>query len=227
MTTNKVGIIPESQSDNEMATYEIFRNNANIPCIKSKNDYYKVLSINDRNSEKLERIEQDKLPFVLNLESTEPDEFKCGLEAEGIIVFCIVQQMRSIWDCDDVKDFNVSLFRYRIIQSIRELSCRYYGVNIVAEWEDGGSDAIDLPLYTIADFMRKFPQAKQQDVVNFYQGRADGFIVRKWYDEHDRLVTDKVYYCSDYYLDEPCEMIFGDLEDSLTISMKIEKTFKE
>ena len=189
--------------DQQMNT-RLVRNNVNRPCIISDHHFYKITSINDGNMRKLGRIEEHKIPFTLELE----DEVEVGNETKSVLkvtnsdgslnedmsVVCIVERKFTYWKCEEVKDYNVFLFRSNVQQSIRKLSCEHIGIHIVAEWEDGGSDANELPLYTVADFMRSYPNADLQKVVNLYEGKGDNFVVRHWTDEHNRKVVDKVFY---------------------------------
>ena len=219
---------PESFADNQSAEREIFRNNVNKPCIKYDGKAFTVEFINDGNLRKLSRIEDSKLPFTLDLEENGVGVFKCILRPDGTLngdlsVVCVVHEKYTIWKCDDVRPYNVHDFQTEIVEFIRALSCKTIGVHIVAEWEDGGSDASDLSLYTAADFHRMFPDAPLADVLRFYEGKGDGFVVRIWTDEHGMKVTDRIYYCVDSPVDKGnMKITVEDIDDFLTIDMKIE-----
>lgn len=181
----------------------IIRNNVDTPIIVSEDDrYYKVESINERNMQKLGIIETYAIPFKLEVEKeghcvlkvyNKPDE--CIL-IDDLSVVCIVEEVEYL-RYDDIRDYNVHLFRQSVLERINMLSCDYLGVHIVSEWENGSSDATILPLYTATDFKREFPDADTQQVLAFYAGRGDGFVVREWQDDDGSKVTDKVYYCCD------------------------------
>ena len=223
--------------DDTLATNAIFRNNLNNPCLKVGHDFFKIVSINNYNQDKLEHVEESDLSIEVILENVigSDVEFKCAIEFDDIeteddkfhTVICMLEKRKSYWDCDDVRDYNVELISESVKKCIRSLSCKYMGVHIVANWEDGSSDAVVLPLYRLQDFIREFPEAERRDVMNFYEGRRDGFVCRKWKDDNGDVVTDTAYYAMDYNVNNLEECLFEDDKNSLTISMKIESIFKD
>ena len=218
----------------------IIRNNVDTPIIVSEDDkYFKVESINERNMQKLGIIETYAIPFKLEVEKEghcvlkvydkhKPDE--CIL-IDDLSVVCIVEEVEYM-KYDYIRDYNVHLFRQSVLESINRLSCEYVGVVIVAQWKQGdGSDAMTLPLYTAADFHREFPDAEFSQVLNFYQGKGDGFVVREWKDDNGREVEDKVFYASDTQalrevneksgVNDKIEIYIDDCDKFLEISMNI------
>ena len=218
----------------------IIRNNVDVPVIVSEDkDYYKVESINDRNMNKLGIIETYNIPFEIELEDDGNSQLKCVLKVynkphecvlvDDLSVVCIVEEV-EFRKYDEIRDYNVHLFRQSVLESINRLSCEYVGVVIVAEWADGGSDAMTLPLYSATDFHREFPDvAELSQVLDFYKGKGDGFIVRKWKDDNGRDVTDKVFYPSDTQVlreisegvTDKIKVYIDDDEKFLEISMNI------
>lgn len=94
----------------------------------------------------------------------------------------------------------------KVLQVIRQESIVNYGVHSVAEWESGGSDAVDLCIHTIADFKKEFPNAKENDVIDFFAGERDGFVVDKIADDErdGEIITYTVYYCVSVFDDHIC-----------------------
>ena len=194
----------EALVDNLDNHTKVYRNNVNRPVIMFYHRCYTVVSINDTNMRKLEKIEKHKIPFILELEGQDEvgNQLKSvvsvsnsdGSRNHDLSVVCILERRKSVWDTDQIRDYNVYLFRQSLIEKIRALSCQYIGVHLVATWDDGGSDANDLPLYTAADFIRQYPDADKNEVVTLYEGKGDGFIARQWTDEHNRKVVDRVFY---------------------------------
>ena len=85
---------------------------------------------------------------------------------------------------------------------IRVASIKEFGVHIVAEWEDGGSDAIDFSIHTQDDLIKEFPETCREDAKAFFEGKRDGIFVRRWTDAHNRKVIDKAYFRIDEADDE-------------------------
>lgn len=219
-------------TDDSLATNAIFRNNQNQLCLKVGHDYFKIVSINNYNQDKLDHLEGHGISFEVSLEDINFNgiDYKCVLEFDEIVTFedkfscviCMLEKRKSMWACDDVRDYNTELIQEKVKQHIMALSCKYIGVHIVANWEDGGSDAVVLPLYRVQDFIREFPYADKGDVIDLYEGRKDGFICRKWEDDNGNVVTDTAYFATDFRIDDPCEILFEDDKTSLTITMKRE-----
>lgn len=108
---------------------------------------------------------------------------------------CVVNGVACV---SSVEVCEVSNIGSRLQNAFNRIVTESFGVHIVAEWADGGSDAVDLPIYTKQAFKSKFPQANEMDIDAFFRGERDGFVVREWTDEHNRSVTDRVYFCRDY-----------------------------
>lgn len=222
-----------------LATNAIFRNNVNHLCLKIGDDYFTILSINNYNRDKLEHLEGHDMSFKVSLEDIHFNgaEFKCVIDFDTIetaddkfnCIVCTLDKRKSAWDCDEVRDYNVDLFSEVLKQDIRKLSLKYMGVHIVANWEDGSSDAVVLPLYTKEAFMREFPESNQKDVLSFYDGRDDGFECRKWKDDLGNIVTDTAYYAFDFRneCDNVQEYVLEDEKASLTVSLEIESFVKQ
>lgn len=217
----------------------IIRNNVNAPIIVSEDKYYKIESINQRNLNKIGILEQYSIPFACNLEDDDNSQLKCVLRVDDkygemvddLSVVChvaLVERMKY----DYIRDYNVHLFRQSVLETINRLSCEYVGVVIVAQWKEGdGSDAMTLPLYTAADFHREFPDAEFSQILDFYKGKGDGFVVREWKDDNGREVEDKVFYVSDTQrlkeinekagINDKIEIYIDDCDMFLEISMNI------
>ena len=69
-----------------------------------------------------------------------------------------------------------------------------HGIHLVAEWEEGGSDALDLPIHSVSELIGEFPETSQEDAEAFFAGERDGFVIRRWTDEHGRKVVDTAYF---------------------------------
>ena len=68
------------------------------------------------------------------------------------------------------------------------------GIHLVANWENGGSDAVDEPIHTAEALLKAYPETKREDAEAFYAGKRDGFVIRHWTDEHGRKVVDTAYF---------------------------------
>lgn len=93
---------------------------------------------------------------------------------------------------------SINNLRDDILHAIRRVSIKHHGVHIVANWEDGGSDAFVDDIHSVETMLHRFPTANIVDVEEFMAGRRDGIRVRTWIDDHSRLVCDTAY----YHLDE-------------------------
>ena len=85
----------------------------------------------------------------------------------------------------------------KVLQTIRAESIVKYGVHSIVEWENGGSDAVDLPIHTKLDFRKEFPNVNTGDLTDFFDGKRDGFVVDRIADDarDGEMMTYKVYYC--------------------------------
>ena len=85
----------------------------------------------------------------------------------------------------------------KVLQVIRSESIKNYGVHSVAEWESGGSDAVTQCIHTKTDFRKEYPQAKTEDITDFFDGKRDGFVVDRQPDSKrdGEMITYRVYYC--------------------------------
>lgn len=222
------------------ADNRIIRNNVDNPIIVSHDKYY-LIDANDRNMQRVDMIEAHAIPFSIEIEGDD-DDFGSSVKAvlrvddrngnmnNDLSVVCHLQRIEHN-RYNELRDYNVHLFRQSVQEAINKLSCQYVGVNIVAEWADGSSDATDLPLYTATDFRRDFPEADIQQVLDFYRGKGDGFVVREWTDDDGTKVTDKVYYCCDTQafkekgekvgVNDKIEVYLDDCERFLEIHMNI------
>lgn len=69
-----------------------------------------------------------------------------------------------------------------------------YGVQLVAEWQTGGSDAIGFDIHSEREFWQEFPVtdseivAKPAEVKAFFAGKLIGFEVRRWRDSETEVV---------------------------------------
>ncbi len=97
---------------------------------------------------------------------------------------------------------------------IRVIAIKALGVHIVAEWEEGSSDAVDLPIYDVAEMLKRFPQMSNADAKAFFTGKCDGMIVRRWIDDQGRKAVDKAYFPCDE-VDNEMSISTGDVEITL------------
>lgn len=88
-------------------------------------------------------------------------------------------------------------FADEIVHFVNRLSIQRYGLIVVANWADGGSDANVVEIYTAEAFMMEYPQARRDEVESLFEGRRDGFPIRTWVDDNDRIVCDSVYFVGD------------------------------
>ena len=81
-----------------------------------------------------------------------------------------------------------------------------YGILLVADWEGGGSDAVNFDIYNEADFWKEFPKSDPEIIANpdevkrFFAGELHDFRVRWWIDGN-QVVTDTIHVPSDLYED--------------------------
>ena len=101
----------------------------------------------------------------------------------------------------------------KVLQVIRAESIRNYGIHSVAEWDEGGSDAVDLPIHTKAEFRKEFPKAKTEDVTDFFDGKRDGFVAD--YDS-EKGITYTIYHCVD--VAEDGEVVIHDADGEIVIA---------
>lgn len=187
----------------------IFLNNVGDFCLQHDGTYFKVVHVNDRNLQKLKWLYEDKTSFNFSYDRIDEDTFKavlavyhhCAYEDklemdDDRSVICILERKRTKWACEVIKDVSLSVLRNELVRLFYKLSCEYYGVHIVAEWADGGSDSNIIPLYDADAFLREFPDADKQKVLDFYEGKGDEFEVRRWRDDCGTEVVDTVFYCS-------------------------------
>ena len=117
-------------------------------------------------------------------------------------------------------------FSDEIIHFVNRLSIERYGLITVANWQDGGSDANVIDIHTPEAFMMEYPQARRDEVESLFEGRRDGFPIRTWVDDNDRIVCDSVYFVGDIEKDtETPKDLFYIIEDNkhaleLTLAIK-------
>ena len=69
-----------------------------------------------------------------------------------------------------------------------------YGVHIVAAWDDGGSDAVDLAWHTPERLIEAYPEIKMEDAIAFYNADIDELKSDPYEDDLGRKVVDTIYH---------------------------------
>ena len=145
---------------------------------------HRIISHNERAGLILSSIVNSRVNVEVDQTEYNDREYRCNVGGAACV---------SVVEISEVSNIGARLQR-----AFNVIITESFGVHIVAEWDDGGSDAVDLPIYTKQEFKSEFPEAESADIDAFFRGEQDGFVVRKWTDEHGRSVTDKAYFCSDY-----------------------------
>ena len=117
----------------------------------------------------------------------------------------------------------VHSFMDEVVYFINRLSIERYGLIVVANWADGGSDANVVEIHTPDEFLIQYPAANKQEVDMLFSGRRDGFPIRLWTDEQGRIVSDRIYYAGDLAEEDDNEVFYviEDSRHSLSISLAI------
>ena len=89
-----------------------------------------------------------------------------------------------------------------------------HGIHIVANWEDGGSDAVDLNIFNTKQLREEYPEISVEDADAFFAGTKNELESNPYFDRFDREVQDTIYHPIDYLpkSKEEKEMIGHDIE---------------
>ena len=116
----------------------------------------------------------------------------------------------------------IEKIRHELEEYLRVLALKHIGFLIVAEWEEGGSDAINFDPMTLEEFFEEFDEAPKEDAKAFWEGKRESFILRHWTDEHGRRIKDTIWHMLHYGPDDN-EMHIEDEKEVLTIHFNKEK----
>lgn len=169
------------------------------------------------------RIQDDGFVKVRNKITETHSTHSCTFQIELTDDYMVESERREI-----KSRHNINSFKDAITSYVNRLSIEKYGVHIVANWEDGGSDAVTDDIHTTDDFFKAYPDAISRDVFDFFAGIRDGITVRTWVDDHNRIATDTVYYIGDITTDKN-EVLYL-LDDDIfcfELSIKVKNIFAD
>ena len=194
---------------------------------------YKVLDISKDDREKLTTLINDNLPIAyVRIQDDGSVRIRNPIETDSptyFVDFSIELTDDYMVESERIQvssKCRMRLFKDEIIRSINRLSIEKYGVHIVANWEDGGSDACPDDIHTTEDFLKAYPTANSRDVFDFMAGIRDGITVRTWVDDHNRLVCDTIYYVGEV-ITEKDELVYLIENDRhcVEVSLKVKSIF--
>ena len=194
---------------------------------------YKVESIDD-NKDCLKSILEDNLPiaivdlhddgkaFMRSVHNANKTSIHCSFYVhlnDDYMIATERREQKSLSSIETLQD--------EILQAIRKVSIKHIGVHLVANWEDGGSDADVLPIHSAVEMLQEFPTADRDQVQAFFAGIQDGIQVRTWIDEHNRLVCDTIYYQLEEISENQNEVsiLLEDDLHSVQLLMSVQKIF--
>ena len=188
---------------------------------------YKVTEIDSNNRKSLQTIVNDNLPIsYVDIRDDGRVFMRTDINTESTSVICIfhVELNDDYMVSDERREIksraSIQRLKDNILYAIRQVTVTHLGVYIVANWEDGGSDAIiDERIKTPDEFFEAYPTAISRDVLDFFAGIRDGIQVRTWIDDHNRVVCDTAYYYLDEITESSTEVSLSLSEDRHSIEM--------
>ena len=188
---------------------------------------YKVSKIDSENRTSLQTLVNDNLPIsYVDIEDDGRVFMRTDIDTDLTTVFCIFHvELNDDYMVSNERRLiqsqsSIQRLKDNILYAIRKVSIEHIGIHIVANWEDGGSDAvIEERIKTPDEFFEAYPTAISRDVFDFFAGIRDGIQVRTWIDDHNRVVCDTAYYFLDELTESSTEVSLSLSDDRHSIDM--------
>ena len=87
-----------------------------------------------------------------------------------------------------------------VTKEIVQEEIRKHGLHVVANWEGGGSDALDIPIHSLKELLDEYPETDKKEAKRFFNGEIDEIVIRTWTDDDhdDEKVVDTAYWPIDF-----------------------------